>query len=49
MRPGHIENCLLLISFSSVFLGGLNVAWWSYLIIAAFDGMESALYAMCLV
>ena len=46
MKPGHVENCLLLIAFSGVCFGGMNAAWWRYLMSAAFDVMENALYAM---
>ena len=46
---GHVENCLLFIAFRSVCLGGLNAAWWGYLIISALDFMAYAFYAMCLV
>ena len=48
MRPGHIENCLLLISFSSVCFGVLNVALWRYLMSAALNAMANVLYSMCL-
>ena len=37
VNPGHVENCLLLISFRIVCLGGLNAAWWSYLMSADLD------------
>ena len=30
VNPGHVENYLLFIAFSSVCLGGLNAAWWRY-------------------
>ena len=46
---GHVENCLLLISFSSVCLGRLNPAWWSYLMSSILDVMSYVLYVMCLV
>ena len=49
MKPGHVENCLLFISFSSVCLGGINSAWWKYLMGVAFNVMAYVLYAMCLV
>ena len=49
MKPGHVENCLFLIEFISIHFGGLNVAWWSYLMSAAFDIMTNALNSMCLV
>ena len=39
MNTGHVEKYLLFISFRSVCLGGLNAAWWSYL-------MSAALYVM---
>ena len=44
VKPGHVENCLLLISFSSFCLGGLNAAWWRYLMSAAFDVMAYDLF-----
>ena len=46
---GHVENCLLLISFRSVCLGRLNEVWWRYLMSAALYVIAYALYAMCLV
>ena len=49
VNPGRIEKNLFLISFSSVFLGGLNAAWWRYLMSAYFDVMAYAFYAVCLV
>ena len=49
VKPGHVENCLLLIAFGSVCFGGLNAAWWSYLMSAAFYVMEYALYDRYLV
>ena len=45
----HDEICLLLITFRSGCLGGLNVAWWRYLMSYALDVMAYTLYAMCLV
>ena len=39
----------LLIAFSTVCFGGLNVAWWRNLMSADFDTNANALYAMCLV
>ena len=39
----------MLIAFSSVCLGGINSAWWTYLVSAAFNVMAYALYDMCLV
>ena len=47
VKPGHVENCLLLIAFTSVCFGGLNTALWRYFMSAAFDVMAYALYAMC--
>ena len=49
VNPGHVEKRLLFIAFRSVCLGGLNAAWWGYLIISALDFMAYAFYAMCLV
>ena len=49
VKPGHVENSLLLIAFSSVCFGGMHVAWWRYLMITAFNFMSNFLDAMCLV
>ena len=49
VKPGHVENCLVLISFSSVCFGGMNASWCRYFMSAAFDVTENALYAMFLV
>ena len=38
--PGHVDHFLLLMAFSRVCFGGLNAAWWRYLISAAFEVME---------
>ena len=40
---GHVENCLLLMSFSRVCFGGMNAAWSRYLISADFEVMAYAL------
>ena len=46
---GPVENCLLLIAFSSVCFGGMNVAWWRYLLSVALDIMEDSFFYICLV
>ena len=48
MKPGYVENCLLLIAFSSVCFGGLNVASWRYFMSAALNAMANVLYSMCI-
>ena len=49
VNPGHADNCLLLIAFTSVCLYGINAACCRYLMSADLDVMEYALYDMCLV
>ena len=48
VKPGYVENCLLLISFSSACFGVLNVASCRYLMSAALNAMANVLYSMCL-
>ena len=48
MNPGHVENCLLLIDFRSVCLGGLNADCWRYLMSAVLNFIAYALYAIYL-
>ena len=47
VNPGHVEKQLLM-DFSRVCFGGLNAAWWRYLLIMAFDFMAYALHVRCL-
>ena len=49
VKPGNVENYLLLIALSTVCFGGLNAAWWRYLMSAAFYVIPNAMCAMCLV
>ena len=46
---GHVENKLFLTAFMSICLGGLNAAWWRYLMSASLNAMVYSFYAMCLV
>ena len=46
---GHVENCLLLVSFNMVCFGGLNAIWWRCLISADFYVMAYTLHSKCLV
>ena len=49
VNTGHVQNCVLLIDFTSVCFGGLSAAWRKYLMSASFYVMENVLYAMFLV
>ena len=49
VKLGHVENCLLFIAFIIVCLGGINSAWYGYLMGAALYVTVYALYDMCLV
>ena len=49
VNPDHVENCSLLIYFSSVCLCALNDYYWRYFMSAVLDVIEYALYAICLV
>ena len=49
VKLGHAENCLLFIDFIIVCLGGINSAWYGYLMGAALYVTVYALYDMCLV
>ena len=49
VNPVQVENWFLLIDFSRVCFGGLNAAWWRYLISSSFEVMAYVLLSRCLV